>query len=412
MLLFSIITLLSGCENLDGGYNHLGFEKELPACIVTTSGPADNLNTTFQFFKYDSYNRIVEIESVSSYDSTLSVISYENGNIKVERIYSGKPDVIETSIYKHGGSNVFIEIDGQPSLSTISINDVFQVTSYANPIWSHCKEMRFTYDKNGNISSYAYIPGDNTNTLVYGDKKGVFRNGNTPSWFLVTQIGDIAIQSLYNNCSSISKQGAVYKYNSTYNSTDYPTKIENITDDFSISYNIYYNTDMEIPEVPVLPAEPVDPVLYDLSASITINDFTGNVFIGKAIKSFNTETKEIIFHNILANLCELTPVQLNIYKGEELLMSAAVISSDKPHQTVNDLVFLIDVDKNESFYFPDNFKYYFLDGYPALDKLTGNKEEAEQARIANAQQRQDNWDSFLNYLTETDKILKQSDKSD
>ena len=409
MLLFSIITLLSGCESTDY-YSSLGYskyEKELPAYIVTTSGSENNLNTTHQFFKYDLFNRIVEIESISSNDSTLSVISYENGNIKVERTYSNKPDVKETSIYRNDGSNVFIETDGQSSLSTISINDLFQVTSYANPIWSHCKEVRFTYNENGSVNSYTYLPGNNTNTLKYDNKKGVFRNDQTPSWFLVTQIGDIAIQSLYNNCFAISKQSTISKYNSTYNSADYPTKIENITDDFYLSYNIYYNTDLEIPEIPVTPAEPVEPVVYDLSGKINWpSGYVGEAFIGKAIYSFNPETREMVFGNIVANLNEYVPLKLDIFREKELIMSATVIASDKP-QVVNDLVFLIKVANDGGLYYPDEYKYYFSDGYPALDELpAADREEAKLMREANAKKRKSGWDTFIKYLTESGKVIE------
>ena len=445
-LLFSVIALFAGCS-MDTMDNEDSINEEnsetiseeaevledvLPVCIVTNyrySLLAD-VSTYYDFFKYDSLNRIVEIKGVRRYITILTLISYESDKIKVERTSVEYPDEKDVTIFNYDGSKVIAEGE-----KPIYINEKLQVTSYTKydglSSFQPYDDFSFIYDESGNISSYTHHPWrylKSTKTLKYDDKNGVFRNVNTPSWFLVTQMGDeVAFHSIYNNCvlsveeaplqsqvdGTVKEPFSGYEYEYTYNSAGYPEKINIIpvklvNDDTSLSYEIYYTeSDAPVPAIP--PVEPVNPEpVYDLSATITTKEgYTGEVFIGKAIQSFNPETHEIVFYdnNILTNLNELAPIQLNIFKEKEFLMSATVIASDAP-QTVNDLVFLIDVKKRGNFYYPQEFKYYFLDGYPALDKISGDKEEAGQMRETNAQKRKTNWDIFLKYLTEAGKIVE------
>jgi hypothetical protein len=152
----------------------------------------------------------------------------------------------------------------------------------------------------------------------------------------------------------------------------------------------------------------IPPAVYDLSATVTHEEgFTGTVFIGKAILSFNPETREIVFESssILSNLNGLAPIQLDIFRESNLLLSATVIASDKP-QTVNDLVFLIDTKKEDGFYWPDKFRYYLPDGYPALADLESGKEEAQRIREENARERAAEWDAFVRYFTDAGKTVE------
>jgi hypothetical protein len=80
-----------------------------------------------------------------------------------------------------------------------------------------------------------------------------------------------------------------------------------------------------------------------------------------------------------------------------------VIASDKP-QTVNDLVFFIEVKKQNGYYYGNEFKYYLLDGYPGLDEVA-NRNEAEELRQENAQKRKAAWDAFIGYLNGEGKIV-------
>jgi hypothetical protein len=121
----------------------------------------------------------------------------------------------------------------------------------------------------------------------------------------------------------------------------------------------------------------------------------------------NPRTREIVFdgYNILSNLYEFAPIQLNIFREGTHLLSATVIASDTP-QTVNDLVFLIETKKQDGFYWMNEFKYYILDGYPALENLELGREEAQRIREENAQKRKAGWDAFIQYLTDTGKIVE------
>jgi len=445
ILSLSIITLFAGCGtgDMDGeiktgkpeAENTVVSDDILPVCIVTkyTQPLAVNPHSYhYSYFKYDSFNRIIEIENVRSYGTTKTSISYEDDKITVEKIDPDRPDNKEITIYRYNGSTVVIEEEQQEiymsRLSQININENLQVTSYIElngPMSSYPAvgyEFDFTYDENGNLSRYVRQPYQpypqsyeraTLYELGHDDKNGIFRNVKTPSWFLVTQIGEIAYLSLYNNCTINrdieSAFGAHYYYEFAYNSAGFPENISRHLVEMSYneltSYEIYYSeSDAPVPAAP--PVEPVDPTpaIYDLSARITPEGGpTGNAFIGKTIQSFNPETGEIVVGNILTNLNELAPIKLDIFNGEELLISATVIASDAPH-TVNDLVFLIDVNKDENFYYPQKFKYYFLDGYPALNDIEGDKSEAGQLREANAQSRKAKWEEFINYLSEAGRI--------
>lgn len=422
VMLLSIITFFSGCS-VDAIYfgtdkegpeaEHDLSEKLLPTCIITESEKIFSFdNTTYQHFKYDTFDRIVEINRVSTLDTLLTVISYGNDFIKVVKSDSKYPEETEVKIYRYEGS--MITIEGE---SPIYMDKKQQVTSYINKTWVGEFNINLTYDENGNAVSYTYHPwhDERTNTLLlkYDDKNGIFRHVKTPSWFLVTQIGgDIAYQNLYNNCIAYGEasqmnensENAYYGYQYTYNSAGYPLEISQIPgtmiSNSYLGYKVLYN-DTEV-NPPIDPAPPVNTDSLNISAIITTEEgYTGEIFAGKAIRSFNPETREIVFsnYNILANLNELAPIQLKIFRGKDLLFSATVIASDAPH-TVNDLVFLIDVAKHGNVYYPGEHKYYFLDGYPALDELTDNKEKAEQLREENARNREEKWNIFLDCLTD------------
>ncbi|MDR1201832.1 MAG: hypothetical protein LBL58_09430 [Tannerellaceae bacterium] len=173
--------------------------------------------------------------------------------------------------------------------------------------------------------------------------------------------------------------------------------------------NLLTDRDSDVPTDDDSPDIPVPSVDYDLSATIThegdSETWTSMVFIGKSILSFNPETREIVFsdYNILSNLCEFAPIQLNIFREGNLLLSATVIASDNP-QTVNDLVFQIETKKQDGFYRPGEFKYYIPDGYPALENLESGMEEAQRIREENAQKRDAEWNTFIRYLNDAGKI--------
>ncbi|MDR1162052.1 MAG: hypothetical protein LBK45_06905, partial [Tannerellaceae bacterium] len=72
----------------------------------------------------------------------------------------------------------------------------------------------------------------------------------------------------------------------------------------------------------------------------------------------------------------------------------------------NDLVFLIETKKQDGFYWMNEFKYYIPDGYPALENLESDREEAQRTREENAGRRKAGWDAFIRYLTDAGKIVE------
>ena len=445
VVLLSIIAFFSGCSEVDVIDNRgitneeesevketpedkkeesKDLENILPICIEIISG---QINTglykeysRYEHFEYDSLNRIIQIRRVSVNDTVSTFILYEDDKIRTESIDTKEPGKRSVAVYSYDGLQVTVE--GEPP---IHINEKLQATSYINKNWSG-SEFSFTYDEKGNVSTQTFHPWQDertiTNTLKYDNKNGIFRNVKTPSWFLVTQIGgEIAYQNLYNNCiargeeermknislvSSHYEEGTAFEgYLCTYNSVDYPVEIVRVSvgivGNGSLSYQISYNN-AEYNAPFEYPTPPVEPVVYDLSGKIG----PGEMFIGKGIISFNTETREMVFSHIVDNLNTISPITLEIFREKELLMNATMIATDDP-RIVNDLVFLIDMPKRGEFYYPMETKYYFLDGYPALDELpTADREEAKLMREANAKKRKSGWEAFLKYLTETGKIVE------
>ena len=121
------------------------------------------------------------------------------------------------------------------------------------------------------------------------------------------------------------------------------------------------------------------------------------MFTGDDIISFNLSTREIIFtdtteKNITCFRDSHKPIKMPFFESPIYIVS---IYSSYPH---NDLVL---------YFNRDDFNYYLNDGDPAeVPDVWPNADEIRKIREGNAKKREDGWNRFINYLSETDKLIK------
>jgi hypothetical protein len=132
------------------------------------------------------------------------------------------------------------------------------------------------------------------------------------------------------------------------------------------------------------------------------------VFNGSDIKSFNLTTGELIFSNLtFEQLRSRTEnYTLKFYLGDKELFESASIGYDSlfilSDKVINDLIFILRGDLNE--------RLYLMDGFPGLDWVKNfgvSEAEAANQREANTQKRKAEWDLFIEYLKDADKVMEQ-----
>ena len=121
-----------------------------------------------------------------------------------------------------------------------------------------------------------------------------------------------------------------------------------------------------------------------------------SVFIGAGILSFNLITKEIIFTDAATEKLIYSFDAVKFYLNKAPLFESTVVSNISS-VLINDLVL---------FYSIVESKYYLNDGYPEISDVWSNAAEIRKNREKNAKKREKNWNKFINYLSETGKIVK------
>jgi hypothetical protein len=174
--------------------------------------------------------------------------------------------------------------------------------------------------------------------------------------------------------------------------------------------------DPDQPSVPNIP-DTVDvfpPISeYDLAATITHtvptypgkdSSYTGMAFTIKDIQSFNPTTGEIAFLDAVpAYLQDLNLYTLNVFNRSTPVFDATIMTSDAT-QTVNDLVFLVELYKEGALFYPQKYRYFLLDGYPDINSVA-DKEQAQALRQANSEKRKAGWNTFIQILSNHSKII-------
>jgi hypothetical protein len=138
------------------------------------------------------------------------------------------------------------------------------------------------------------------------------------------------------------------------------------------------------------------------------------IFTGDDIISFNLSTSEIIFTNegnkkLSASSFNGASATLNFYlNGEPLFESAIYTAAAYSNFLINDLVL---------YYSVDDSKYYLSDGYPEivddvkyhLGEWPGvwlDADDVRKIREDNAQKRKENFDVFINFLSDANKLVE------
>ena len=130
---------------------------------------------------------------------------------------------------------------------------------------------------------------------------------------------------------------------------------------------------------------------------------TGLVITVDDIQSYNLASREIVFNDSIAY--QLTdahnlPNKLTIYIDDKPLLEIAIMSSVSS-LIYNDLAI-------EVSYFENRVPMFYLeDGYPLIQGAWSAevRESVQKERQENAQKRQTAWDTFIAYLSNTDKII-------
>jgi hypothetical protein len=139
------------------------------------------------------------------------------------------------------------------------------------------------------------------------------------------------------------------------------------------------------------------------------------LFTGDDIKSFNITTGEIVFtdsiveklHSKYAKGLDTVTVyrSFSLYYGEKLLFKDIPFTSPVSSMMINDLVCVFgDIDAWEAI--------FLVDGYPIIrdedweDLPWHNKDEVRRTREENFKKREAEWNIFIRYLRDTDKIVE------
>jgi hypothetical protein len=132
------------------------------------------------------------------------------------------------------------------------------------------------------------------------------------------------------------------------------------------------------------------------------------VFTGDDIKSFNKATGELSLidgFSFAAVRAKTENSTLTFYLGDKELFKSATFAYDTTlileKKVINDLVFILRGDLDSLI--------FLMDGFPALDEVAkyGVPEaQASAEREENATRRKAEWDLFLKYLEEADKLVE------
>lgn len=146
---------------------------------------------------------------------------------------------------------------------------------------------------------------------------------------------------------------------------------------------------------------PIGELAVTKSVGNSIKDMSENdiIFSENDIKSFNTNTGEIILNNLTVEEIEKRingyDSSLTYYIGETKLFNSIFIAPEWSSVIYNDLSLVI-VDS----------KCYLLNGYPSLDVIKENKDEYKKIREKNNLNHKKNMDTFIRHLEKKGKIKK------
>lgn len=177
-----------------------------------THSSTDNerINTKNTIIKYDDEGRILETNITSSENSAIGVVFIDK--------------------YSYDGDNVNIKRDGK-DFASIRVSAQNIVLTYAL-VGESREVVTYQLDNKGNVIQYSYV-SDNTNQRRYNTdgKNGIFKQVNTPRWFLITQaiFSNYQIENATKEFTFADEKWIEFTYNELqYNNDDYPVLIKTI----------------------------------------------------------------------------------------------------------------------------------------------------------------------------------------
>ncbi|MFR9165222.1 MAG: hypothetical protein ACLVKO_02935 [Dysgonomonas sp.] len=249
ILLFSlsaIVLILSfcSCDKLDADKNYLYIPSQI------TERDSANVASTVNL-GYDSMNRLTEIaetitrDTITYYVSQTSISYDDKGNPlqmnKTETVYSPENkqnDTFENTYSFSYATDNTVDIihkrNEENETISIKLNGDGMIETYSEQ--NSAKNIGFTYTGK-NISTKT--ENNAVETYTYDDKRGLFRDINTPQWFIIAFLDnyDLKISALFernvsiqNNPVGIQRKDAEEKtsrnlYEYTYNAFHYPIHI-------------------------------------------------------------------------------------------------------------------------------------------------------------------------------------------
>lgn len=238
VLTLAVVTALSvsffSCSDDDDDDN---FDTTyLPKTIVEKEFYDGGTSSYAYNFSYDSDNRLIEWTE----GSILYTITYgADGKItKLEETYSGNTEGIITNFKYEGNKISFLNEDNEVD-EVITINNNGTIASFTED--DHTDKFSYSGKNITSINS-TYEDEGYTGTgklnIKYDGKAGVFRNVNTPQWFIYTHIYSEFGMTTGNNAATLDERayiegvevykGAV-KNTFEYNEEKYPKFITSIS---------------------------------------------------------------------------------------------------------------------------------------------------------------------------------------
>jgi len=211
----------------------------LPAKIIFDNNQEWNYKGTVMEFSYDNNNRITGLSMYyPDYDVIGDYIYYSSGQLnKIEFTVNLYPEVeIQTTHFAYSDHYVTATIECtstcKPYGPKYELQNNRMIKEYIHNYESYYEYKSFLYDSIGNITKVSNTQNNNSVTISYDDKKGIFSGINNPNWLLWYYLEILGFQTENNpvKLETLNSEGNIisttlYEY-SAFNSYNYPTKIK------------------------------------------------------------------------------------------------------------------------------------------------------------------------------------------
>ena len=184
--------------------------EKISHTYTATEGSERIVNTRSTLIKYDAESRVSEVHITTSENSAIGVVSIEKYTYSGDKITRNKD-----------GKDIAII---QASDKNIQVTDLIVGESQSST--------NYQLDINGNVIEYRYTSDySNHRRYNFDQKNGIFKQVNTPKWFLITQSEFLGYQSENRTKEFVASDDnwVEFTYNEMqYNNDDYPVIVKKI----------------------------------------------------------------------------------------------------------------------------------------------------------------------------------------